>query len=221
MMRKTSASLACQLPKEYHMRTDFLEEIHSVDHGILLYGDFNEELGTSMNGMTKLCSDFGLVDIMRRVVGGDNFKTYNRGKRQLDYILCDQWIAKTLEAACYEPFYFRTKGDHRAIILDFNKIKLFGNETYELARPIDRQFEDHLEMESTSRGLQQWLATNKPVILVSFQRAKQSGQHQNKSITSFFKQYKQHEEKSLRRFNNRNIMDLASGIGRARWSTLA
>ena len=63
-----------------------------------------------------------------------------------------------------------------------------------LVQPKDRDvfynlFEEHLEMESTSRGLQQWLATNKPVILISFQRAKQSGQHQHKSITTFFTQH--------------------------------
>ena len=119
----------------------YLRELRSLDHGILLVGDFNEPLTTHYSGMTKVCSDFGLIDLMLHMIGRDDFPTCARGNnRRIDYILCDQWIANAALAGCYEPFGYRTKGDHRNISLDFDSARLFGNPTYSVAPPPSREF---------------------------------------------------------------------------------
>ena len=50
------------------------------------------------------------------------------------------WVAETVAALCYEPFEYRTKGDHRNIIIDFHTDQLFGSETSELGSAATREF---------------------------------------------------------------------------------
>ena len=78
---------------------------------------------------------------MYHLLGRDDFPTCARGQsRRVDYVLSDQWIADAVLTGCYEPFGYRTKGDHRNISIDFDALKLFGNPTYNLATPTTREF---------------------------------------------------------------------------------
>ena len=108
--------------------------------GILLIGDFNEELEVSYDGMTKLISDMNFTDIMWHETGCDDFATYARGKTRIDYCIADDWIAEQVLQACYEPFGLRHKGDHRLMVIDFDAMGLFGNPTYRLDTPVTRDF---------------------------------------------------------------------------------
>jgi hypothetical protein len=89
--------------------------------------------------MTKLASEMGYVDLMYRLTGKDDFATWFRGKDRIDYVLCDDWVAEAAIRGCYTPF-FEWKGDHRNIIIDFDTIALFGNPTYNLSTPAQREF---------------------------------------------------------------------------------
>ena len=141
-------SMLRQQNREEQPRSAFIKDLRGFirtekakGHGILLLGDFNEPLDVTYDGMTKLCSDFNLTDLMFQLIGDDDFPTWFRGKdRRDDYVLCDLWVAEAIEDGCYEPFQFRTKGDHRNIILDFNSDKLFGNPTYNLHNQAQREF---------------------------------------------------------------------------------
>jgi hypothetical protein len=62
--------------------------------------------------MTGVAIDCNLTDLMF------SFPTYIRGTSRNDYILASDWIANSVIAGCYEPFSYRTKGDHRNIVID-------------------------------------------------------------------------------------------------------
>jgi hypothetical protein len=129
-------------PREAFVKdlTKFIQKKREEGSGILLMGDFNEALDVTYDGMTKMCSKLGLEDIMFQELGQDSFNTYVDGTERIDYVLADPWIADACISACYEPFQFRFKGDHRNMILDFDEIKLFGNPTYNLGTPPSREF---------------------------------------------------------------------------------
>ena len=113
----------------------FITDQHTQGNGVLLAGDYNEELDIKYDSITKLCSDFHLVDLMYHLIGQDDFATYARGSKLIDYILCDAWVSDASIQGCYKPFQYRLKGDHRAMVVDFDTNLLFGNPTAILATP--------------------------------------------------------------------------------------
>ena len=66
---------------------------------------------------------------MSHLTGRDDFTTYACGSICIDYILCDAWVSDTSLQGCYEAFQYHLKGDHRAMVVEFDKHLLFGNPT--------------------------------------------------------------------------------------------
>jgi hypothetical protein len=96
-----------------------LTTLQSDHHEILLAGDFNETLSNNISGMTQICAEYNFTDLLFHLTGRDDFPTYVRGTtRRVDYVLCTEWIAQAAVLGSYEPFSYRTKGDHRNIALD-------------------------------------------------------------------------------------------------------
>jgi exonuclease III len=102
---------------------------------ILLVGDFNETIDDLNSGMSKIVSDFHLVDLMQGRSGHPFPATYARGKHRLDYGFATQRVADALESAGYEAFNERFPTDHRAYYFDFNVDQLFRNAHARLAPP--------------------------------------------------------------------------------------
>ncbi len=118
---------------------NFLQECTNQNEEILLAGDFNEALGTNISGMTKICTDFGLVDILMSHHGTDT-PTYVRGTTRIDYALATPHVAAACTTCGYEPFQHRFTGDHRGMFLDLNTNALFGSATVDLSTPAEREF---------------------------------------------------------------------------------
>lgn len=115
-----------------HFRKDllaFLKTLAQAKHDILLLGDFNEELGEDEYGMSKICSEIGLIDLMHHRHGHMEVATYSRGKKRLDYPLGTVRVADSLVGCGYEPFHYRLFSDHRGYHLDFDTYRLFGSDT--------------------------------------------------------------------------------------------
>ena len=123
-----------------HDLDKFLKSCKKDKSGILLVGDFNEALGCTASGITQVLADNDLTDIMLHEIGEDNFETYIEGKQRIDFCAGTDWVSLSVINACYEPFCFRTKGDHRNMIIDFDTVSLFGNPTYNLEGHAQRQF---------------------------------------------------------------------------------
>ena len=116
---------------------------------ILLLGDFNEAFGSDPNGLQKVASDCGLLDLMSLRHSSTPPATYARGSTRLDYALATNHDANALSMAGYEPFNSRFPSDHRSYFLDFDTQKLFGTETQSLGKHSDRILHSNNEAQST------------------------------------------------------------------------
>ncbi len=131
-------------PREAFVKdlTLFILERQTEGHDILLAGDFNEALTDgSLSGMSELSSKCKLVDLMyvnHLNEDTEEFPTWISGRERIDYVLCSERVAEACLNCVYEPFHYRTKGDHRYMILDFCTTDLFGNNTQNIAIPMTR-----------------------------------------------------------------------------------
>ena len=74
------------------------------------------------------------------LTGRDDFATYAHSSKCIYYILCGAWVPDATIQGCYEPFQYHLKGDHRAMVVDFDTNLLFGNPTATLTTPAQREF---------------------------------------------------------------------------------
>ena len=104
---------------------------------LLITGDFNKVLGSEGNGMSRIVSETGLLDLMAAHHSEPPPATYARGHKRLDYALASPRVLLALQSAGYEAFGNRIASDHRGCFFDFNTMTLFGLETQEqeLATP--------------------------------------------------------------------------------------
>ena len=121
--------------------TDFIRQCRACNSEILLVGDFNEALSDINDGMTKLCSELQLHDLMGEQLGSTSFATFVNGHERIDYALCTPHVSTAVTKACYEPFKHRDiPNDHRNMVIDFNIERLFGNSTQQLGPIASRDF---------------------------------------------------------------------------------
>jgi hypothetical protein len=119
--------------------SSFLKRLRENNHGIILLGDFNERLGDDPAGISRIATEFHLIDLMRlQHPNLVEVATYARGSKRLDYVLGTAEIANSIENCGYEPFNFRYHTDHRAYFIDLNTKILFGSTIQPLAKFSDR-----------------------------------------------------------------------------------
>jgi hypothetical protein len=122
---------ATQLPSQYHLlqRTnprrlrehhshdlvDFVKSSQQKEECIILAGDCNEVIGLSPAGMTRLCHECHLYDLVLDKHNVTGFSTYQRDKDVLDYILADDSMRRTIVSAGYGPFRLHIPSDHRRL----------------------------------------------------------------------------------------------------------
>jgi len=119
----------------YHHCRDlvrFVQECQNAGELVSVGGDFNEVLGLEdADGLARLCTCCGLVDIILAKHGRTDFDTYIRGSKVLDYFLIPLELENTVLACGYEPYNIHTMGDHRAFYVDFDTAKfLDGKPTF-------------------------------------------------------------------------------------------
>jgi hypothetical protein len=103
----------------------FVNERKAIGEAIMVLGDFNEEMGESNNGLTRLITECGLVDVVANQHLAGGFSTYDRGSRVLDYCLMDRALLSATVRSGYEPFQANIVSDHRGLFIDFKGSNLF------------------------------------------------------------------------------------------------
>jgi hypothetical protein len=118
----------------------FIQSCQADQEQIILGGDFNDLIGQDGSGMTRLVRECQLTDIIHHYHGTPphNFATWLDGKRVVDYIFVDSNTADCVTACGYEPFNYRIPGDHRAMYVDFDTLRLYGSNHTPLA-PMPRR----------------------------------------------------------------------------------
>jgi hypothetical protein len=115
---------------------DLLKVLHEyMGKGCLLIviGDFNESLGSDLDGMSKIASQLGLIDLMSSRHSSKPPATYVRGTKRLDYALASPSVGDALVSAGYEEFNAHIGSYHRGFFFNFDTNVLFGSETQQLA----------------------------------------------------------------------------------------
>jgi hypothetical protein len=122
--------------RTHHVRDllDFVTSCKSNGELVIVAGDFNEVLGLVNSGLTRLCSECFLQDIILSRHHWTGYSTYNRGSSILDYILIDPTLEEAVVACGADPFMVRIMGDHRGLYVDFNTALFLGTEMPPLAR---------------------------------------------------------------------------------------
>ena len=115
-------------------RPNFYQDIHTLiakylqehpEGQLIIMGDWNETCqGNSTSN--KLCRDYNLVDLWNFHNPDEEFRTYQRGQHHIDFTLVSTTLATRMNLV-YEPFQYRMKGDHRAMILQFQGDEVFGS----------------------------------------------------------------------------------------------
>ena len=92
---------------------------------MIIFGDFNE--ASSSSKLLQQLHYLGLRDIhATQHPGSPLFRTYNRGRKVIDYVFCSQSILPSVINVAYEPFSLTTTSDHRGIILDLDSKTVWG-----------------------------------------------------------------------------------------------
>jgi hypothetical protein len=112
---------------------DYVKQRQAEGDSILVAGDFNEVLGETPGGLTRLVSECGLTDVIAHQHQAMEFSTYQRGKKVLDYCLLDDDLLGAVSASGYEAFQANIISDHRGLFVDFDTDRLFGTSIQPLA----------------------------------------------------------------------------------------
>jgi hypothetical protein len=94
-------------------------------------GDLNEMIGDVNQGLTKLCSECHLKDVIYERHGHRNkdFNTYARGNTCIDYILMAERLEGAIQECGYLPFNQSIISDHRGLYVDVDIVRFFGSDT--------------------------------------------------------------------------------------------
>jgi len=122
--------------RKHHSRdlVQFAKECQAKGELIIVTGDFNEVIGIEASGLTRLCTDCALKDIIFERHGETNFATREPGSKVIDYILMDPELEPAVEACGHEPFGFHINSDHRGTFVDFNTATLLDPSTAIMAK---------------------------------------------------------------------------------------
>ena len=115
----------------HHSRdlVQFVKDCQSDGELVVIGGDFNETLGDSPGGMTRLCSQCNLRNPVEELHGHAGFSTHIKGQKCIDYLLISQELMPSVTASGYEAFNVRIVSDHRGVYIDVDESLFFGNKT--------------------------------------------------------------------------------------------
>ena len=106
--------------------TEFISEHLEQKSDVILTGDFNDEIGTKYDELTRIIENLGLVDVFAFQNGFETeVPTYNRGSRNLEYTFVTIRILDNVKACGYNKYNDFIPSDHRGLFLDLSVPGLF------------------------------------------------------------------------------------------------
>jgi exonuclease III len=128
--------------KNFHIDLQtFIQSRKALGDRIILLGDFNETLDDHHSNMLTIASECELIDPWNQLYPNQStLPTYIRGSKRLDYALISPKLVQSITAIGYLPFHYLSSTNHRALFLDFDTNKLFGNDNITLASEAGRSF---------------------------------------------------------------------------------
>ena len=103
---------------------------------VIIGGDFNENLGDTIDGLAQLVSNSNLTDVHAHFHGtADEPATFVRGTKRLDYVFATEDVLPFIYSSGIEPFFSTVHSDHRGLFLDLDVTGLLGGKTENLLPP--------------------------------------------------------------------------------------
>ena len=122
---------------------DLLKLINKLKNNgedVVLMIDANEA-AVPGSGVERLMINGGLVDA--HTIGANRSltppATYQRGSTKIDFVLITPRLSKAVRAATILPFCDGYISDHRALVVDFCPLEMFGDTTTKLVAPAGRR----------------------------------------------------------------------------------
>ena len=122
--------------RDEHPRKAFIDDLAAVirkfqvqKHDIILGGDFNETTDDPTSGVLRLATTVQLTDPWdQRYPAHPSFHTHRYGSKRIDSILVSHRLLPAINSIGYAPFDYLIDSDHRAVVISFDIIKLFGDD---------------------------------------------------------------------------------------------
>jgi hypothetical protein len=105
----------------------FVKQCQNQGESVIVVGDLNETLGETPGGMSRLCGECNLCDIVADRHASPAFSTHQQGSAVIDYILMDPERRDSVSQCGHEPFNINILSDHRGVYVNFSTSALFGN----------------------------------------------------------------------------------------------
>jgi hypothetical protein len=106
-----------------------IERWKSEGAHVILGGDFNKNLGDTIDGLAHLSAVCKSTDVHAHSHGIDGEpSTYVRRQRRLDYVFATDGVMQYVRACGIEAFFSTIHSDHRGLFLDLDLIGLLGGE---------------------------------------------------------------------------------------------
>jgi hypothetical protein len=130
-----------------NLREEFVKDIsalitslHDQGHDIQLSMDANEASGPG-SGVDRIMSNCNLVDAHSLCTSDSSPMpaTYQRGSKKIDFVLLSPRLADAVVGVSILALHDGYLSDHRALVVDFDSILLFGGPTSSIVAPMDRR----------------------------------------------------------------------------------
>jgi ribonuclease HI len=115
-------------------------ELQDKGHTIQLSMDANEASGPG-SGVDRIMSNCNLVDAhsIRTSDSSPVPATYQRGSKKIDFVLLSPRLVEAVVGVSILALYDGYLSDHRALIVDFDALLLFGGPTSSIIAPMERR----------------------------------------------------------------------------------
>jgi hypothetical protein len=118
----------------------FILKLQGEGHDIQLSMDANEASGPG-SGVDRIMSNCNLVDA-HSICTSDSSPvpaTYQRGSKKIDFVLLSPRLIDAVAGVSILALFDGYLSDHRALIVDFDAVRLFGGPTSLIVAPRERR----------------------------------------------------------------------------------
>lgn len=127
--KKTDEEVVDDKTPRKRFKRDFIKEVQQKlndGHEIIIFADFNEDRHAKDSIIVSLVEELNLVDPWtEHHPDKDNYATYARGVKRLDYCLMSRKVARAVRGIHYTNFSEISNSDHQGVVLDLDEKLIF------------------------------------------------------------------------------------------------
>jgi len=107
----------------------YVTNLQTAGHKVVIMMDANENMDDEEGALQAFVESCDLGCVHEKLEHLNPPKTYIRGNKKIDYILCSRELLYAVQQSTLLPFLDGATSDHRACVVEFHGPTLFGNKT--------------------------------------------------------------------------------------------